>query len=819
MINKLKRCEKLCVFYVATIREFTSGELEQSIYHYLNSFPSQTYSIDLYIYFNKLVLSTRIEKFHQSIKKHININDVKIVDLNLTFEEDTFWYPWLSSPKPFSMPKLGYTAGANNLFFRSLDLMFKEGYEYNLMLESDTFPCQHLWFDRILSFSESHDFDIAGSRYKGMTESHYLSFYKEHLNGVAVYKNSPKMKKLSKNVERFIKKNMPDTGYYNFDIAINDYNKEKSEYSLIDTDFIINISDPRDKFITTKSVIKAYPNAMIIHQKEVSPYRQLNLNFFNKNKNFKEIMVFYAMPKSGSEFCIKAQEKYLINHCNKTGRFPFIISFATEKNSRFYLLSSLENPEPFDRKMFQSKVGNFYSIAQEDFQKISESDFLEPFSIVLDQRYSTDYDYLFFMEFHQICYSLKLSPSIFSFLKNPLDIASSLYIPYANANRISVRSPEFKLKFHDFLVNYSPKGFLSKNLIGKESLNAKELDFLYSILWNFSFYDVRLIETVLKSIFQKNKKIDAGRVELKSIPINHTVNKINFYQGSVDKDIEIQIENKYKQDLEIYNKIVVKNIAEEKVPFFIHQPKCGGSFVNSVFTYYFESFVNDSPELSNRAYRRINVNLDKNSIAIFYCYVYEENFFSDPDVSGSKKNPFFAQCSEKTFLRYFDHSSFLIFAASTSLSGYPKISYEFVKKIANDSGVMLSPFSFLRDPRAQMSSLLYSSGNQIEKLKDAWPLRALYDESLSGIKNNIEYVKDVVDFFIEENIYVRDLSFAKEALGQILFECYGLEVPPKIFKKSNLNSNPKLSKLEQKFSRAITANIKWNTKFYNEIIY
>ena len=107
-------------------------------------------------------------------------------------EEDCFWYPWSFSQKikPKDKPELGYTSGANLLFYDSIDMMFETDYKDFLMLECDTKPMRKNWFDVIHSYCQKHSFEIAGSTYKGSASWHSDSEYKDHINGVAIYRNS-----------------------------------------------------------------------------------------------------------------------------------------------------------------------------------------------------------------------------------------------------------------------------------------------------------------------------------------------------------------------------------------------------------------------------------------------------------------------------------------------------------------------------------------------------------------------------------------------------------------------------------------------------
>lgn len=823
MNESLEKTDKLAVFYVATLQEFDSSELWSSLSNYLNNFPSQEYSFDFYIFMNRLVINDTVALFVKTFSNHANVNKIEFIDLDLTSEDDVFWYPWSKTPRPVKMPRLGYTAGANVLFFNSLNFLLKhhENYENFLMLEADTFPMKKFWADSIIEFIGNNDFLIAGSKYKGVGKEHYQAKYKDHLNGVAIYKNDKKLKQLINEVEKFIEKSMPESGYYNFDVAINDYitqNKKEDYYKLLDTEIFINISDPRDKFITSKSILEAYENCLIIHQKPIPFYQQLTPDILKYDETKEELLTFYAQPKCASEYVMNCNLEFLLNFCEYNKYYPLCLVYCTKNNSRIIIHGYTKEFELFDKSMFSFSFNNYSGVTTNNLFKIIESGYFYPFSAAIDQRSTNSFDYSVFSEFSKICQRLNVSQSYYSFSRDPIEIASSMFTSFENMNK-SLIVENRNESLYDYLINHSDKSFIAQNFIGKQDLNNFEFKYLFSLLENISFYDLSLVDDVMFNMFRKNKKIN-NTISFKNIFINHTVGKISYHKDLTSDSISTRVENKFKLAKKIYNVSTIRSIQNNKVPIFLHVPRCGGTYVNNVFTYFLKKFSLEQNMANVKNFKRLHVLMeDGETFFIVYCVVENDGFHSDPEIFFKKGNPLYAECDYKTFAKYVNDFSLDPLAASTTLSGRPIDSFEIIKNTLDRLSYDYAPFMFLRDPRSQMESILRSRNLNVSALSDSWVLKKLFNYNPSLNIKDIEYLSDVSDFLIDENVLIRDISLIEETLSDILFECFNLKLPRDIIENSKKNENNNNDKISSIHKRAITQNIKWNKAFYESIIY
>lgn len=271
---------QLCILLLVTEKEYDAGSVDKCILKYFVKQVSRDKKIDLYVYFNK----GNADKYKNLLeyKNLQNINDIFISSLNLNDAEDIY----ARTPKEFSKLKwtpdftLGGSTGPNNLFYRSFDNFFELNYRDILMLETDSQPIQDFWLDKIINYCDQHRFLIAGSIYKGKQKFSIYEVWAGHLNGIAIYRNSPFLKKFIKEskklIEYNVKKNM--NHYMSFDVAMhqlysglfgrwNCHDQLNFDNHLIDTKIISNFSLPIDKNTTIESVKQQYPQTIILHKK------------------------------------------------------------------------------------------------------------------------------------------------------------------------------------------------------------------------------------------------------------------------------------------------------------------------------------------------------------------------------------------------------------------------------------------------------------------------------------------------------------------------------------------------------------------------
>lgn len=272
----MRYTKKIAIFYPCTYSEYRRGDLDTATEKLISSKPSDSYSFDLFFIFNKP--SSDEYKPLLKFESRDEINSVKIYSLNLSDEEDIYIQSWKSRKDlPSPMPLHGLSSGPNLSFYRSLYylLAHENNYDNFLLIESDVHFVQPLWFDKLLKYCDETPFTIAGSKYKGLNDWHNQLDYKDHLNGIALYKNSASLYMLLKESEEYLI-NEVSKGilFINFDIAIDEWRRSqdgkvffKKNPPLLDTDFITNASDPFDGHLTLPEILHLHPNTSILHHK------------------------------------------------------------------------------------------------------------------------------------------------------------------------------------------------------------------------------------------------------------------------------------------------------------------------------------------------------------------------------------------------------------------------------------------------------------------------------------------------------------------------------------------------------------------------
>lgn len=179
------------------------------------------------------------------------------------------------------------------------------------VLETDIYFLSENWLDYSIDFCIDNEFLIAGSIYKGANPSHKHTNYANHLNGVAIYKNSNTLLKLLQHSENSIKECAQHNSqtFYNFDIAIfNSVNALSLNGQYKNIDFITNMADTEfDCFLSLFDCLEMNPNTKVLHRKP----------FIKKktNKQQNNVACFYFTHFNNDVLLSKFQES-LNNHCS-----------------------------------------------------------------------------------------------------------------------------------------------------------------------------------------------------------------------------------------------------------------------------------------------------------------------------------------------------------------------------------------------------------------------------------------------------------------------------------------------------------------------
>lgn len=300
----MKHTTQLSIVLLATQKEYQSGDVTACLDKYFKTNASVDKKIDLHIFFNKGEGSDYNDLLdYQNCE---NINEVRIKSHKLEGINDLY----ARTPEELDranineMPDMGCSAGPNNLFFNSMIPLMSGIHRDYLMLESDTFPIQDFWLDKIINYCDNTVFMIAGSSYKGQFPFPDFDTWTGHLNGVAIYRASQNLStffKLSqKTIAHHVKYSNP---FMSFDVAMHYFsctllgrkffnNRNLPFNQLIDSPIISNYSLADDTVTSVEEVKKQHPDTIILHQKT------------NKTKQPEYLPVFHHIAKIAGTYVL-----------------------------------------------------------------------------------------------------------------------------------------------------------------------------------------------------------------------------------------------------------------------------------------------------------------------------------------------------------------------------------------------------------------------------------------------------------------------------------------------------------------------------------
>jgi len=267
---------KLAIAFLCSQKEYQDGYINHCLKHYFGLGASAQYQFDLFFVFDQ-----GDPKDYEDLLKyefHKYINKIYIHSLDLSEQENLYVRTKHSYElyKENGFPILGLSSGPNNSFFQGLDFLFRNDHENFLILESDTRPVKYRWFDHLHEYCSEEDFLIAGSHYDGIVELPENCEWKDHLNGVAIYKNCDLLKELLNEsickVKQLVKEGLHDH-FVNYDIGIyytiesseENINKYKPGYK--DIKLISNMSMGADKKLKESYICQKNKDLVILHQK------------------------------------------------------------------------------------------------------------------------------------------------------------------------------------------------------------------------------------------------------------------------------------------------------------------------------------------------------------------------------------------------------------------------------------------------------------------------------------------------------------------------------------------------------------------------
>ena len=264
---------KLVVLVVTTKSEIQSGFLVNTLNSYLLN-NSSDIKFDIIVSYDEPneEIEEITDQFNNLYSDSCSITHHCV---GLQPKENIYYRSWIDpvDEKPKKIPRLGYSTGPNELFFKSMTYMFTLKYDNVLLIETDTTPVTTDWFDTCYSYATCHNFIIAGSTYKGKySTSVNDEWYAGYLNGVGIYKNNKKLQKVLTGTEQLLEQLMSEEHFdcfMNYDVAIGyylDVTKHPDKQLYKNTNIFTNISLQDD--IDPEDALKEHPDSQIIHHKK-----------------------------------------------------------------------------------------------------------------------------------------------------------------------------------------------------------------------------------------------------------------------------------------------------------------------------------------------------------------------------------------------------------------------------------------------------------------------------------------------------------------------------------------------------------------------
>lgn len=303
--DALEFTSTLAVALFTTKKEYESGQVHTMMNEYVSKMPSRHFCFDLHIIFDQGNETEYKDLLNYSAHKNLQnifIHSLEIPDKDNVYSRVYNRFEIIPEYRKQDAPEMGTTSGPNNLFYKGMRFLKEKKYENYLLLETDTRPTQEFWFDQLHQHCSADEFHILGSTYKGNQKQSDEAWWRDHLNGVAIYKNcAPVHELIEKSCETIkeiislswtiiqqfniedvlspIPDSVPEAWKglgslslcLNYDLAIYLMTQEdpyKNHANLYkNCDFITNTSLPADQEIPQKEILSKHPETLILHQK------------------------------------------------------------------------------------------------------------------------------------------------------------------------------------------------------------------------------------------------------------------------------------------------------------------------------------------------------------------------------------------------------------------------------------------------------------------------------------------------------------------------------------------------------------------------
>lgn len=283
--TRLTYTDELCVMSLCCEKEVLTGKFEPMMYRFFGYECSVDKQFDVFLCFDTISETTQKELNRQvlAVKRVCtNINEIYIYNSDIPDNQNMFGYDAREFAQrrqqdPSSL-RLGTTSGINIQFFDALRYILKTNNKHKrlLLIEADSEPIVTNWFDPLYQMCTTRQAAVLGSRYCGVDDTHRERWYKDHLNGIGVYKGCPELFELLQRSEKIIESYVNDQNnvekWLNFDVAMLLAATELNMLDqLVDVEFISNYSDTISAKLSVDNVLNRHPKTVILHKKESAP--------------------------------------------------------------------------------------------------------------------------------------------------------------------------------------------------------------------------------------------------------------------------------------------------------------------------------------------------------------------------------------------------------------------------------------------------------------------------------------------------------------------------------------------------------------------
>lgn len=531
---------KIAIFDPCTHFEHAEGKLQELLENYLIKTPSSKYKFDWFFMFNRggeeNYKDLLIYEGHPNINKIYLINekipkkeDVYIRQHSLRFSNELEKIEYTQVKMPEFLPALGGASGPNLGFYLAIEILFSRyNHDYFFMVEHDSRPCQDYWFDHMFNYVDEKDFLIAGSKYKGHQKWHYVLNYKDHLNGIGIYKNDKRLLDFVKSCKDYNSTVINESDWcINFDILLYKFlqtHKGKSiinhKKPFINTDFITNVSDPNDYYLSEKNILDNHPNTIIIHQKKYQNLQKFRRKYVEdefkglfSSKNYPESCMFLLrQPRGAGNWLINsitASIALTSNYIQDAYPVPYFLKIKvpipkTKKHTvcDFFFMSN-RLIESFKRGFKSATAELTPAQFRTVYAEIKE--FIRPILICNDPfTHGNNFRTLLSLFIKENFFGYNLD--FYAVLRKSFDKTKSLYTEKLNP---TTSSKESFIKFLN--SNQLPDSFLIRTLTNV--IKPSEIEFFHyeeavRILEEFSLFDISQTDELLMTSFKKTFGID-----------------------------------------------------------------------------------------------------------------------------------------------------------------------------------------------------------------------------------------------------------------------------------------------------------------------